>query len=227
MNYNIVMVAWTSFFFEDILALIPKSWAQRQQQELAHALFSSVDPKRTPDFREWIAALEKEYNLLAYQMGCWELFDLNDLPEDANLIGAKWVLKLKYKNGEYETHKARIVALGYQQLHDIDFFATFSPNASYVTIRLVMALTALPIWFSVDLDATGVFISAPLPPEEQVFLKCIPGYPLSLSYLSYPLSLSWRRQWRDATWWRGIWHPDEVVQGQRLADILESQRPDI
>jgi hypothetical protein len=26
-------------------------------------------------------------------MGCWELFDLNDLPEDANLIGAKWVLK--------------------------------------------------------------------------------------------------------------------------------------
>jgi len=31
-------------------------------------------------------------------MGCWELFDLKDLPEDANLIGAKWVLKLKYKN---------------------------------------------------------------------------------------------------------------------------------
>jgi hypothetical protein len=117
--------------FEDILALIPKSWAQRQQQQLAQALFSSVeeaalnahlidllmndhghkntkyttprdyfhavDPKRTPDFREWIAALEKEYNLLAYQMGCWELFDLNDLPEDANLIGAKWVLKLSTK----------------------------------------------------------------------------------------------------------------------------------
>jgi hypothetical protein len=81
-----------------------------------------------------------------------------------------------------------------------------------------MALTALPHWFSVDLDATGAFISAPLPPEEQVFLKCIPGY---------PLSLSWRRQWRDVTWWRGIWHPDEVVQGQRLADILGSQRPDI
>ena len=76
-------------------------------------------------------------------MGCWELFDLNDLPEDANLIGAKWVLKLKYKNGEYEKHKARIVALG------------------------------------VDLDATGAFVSAPLPPEEQVFLKGIPGYPLT------------------------------------------------
>jgi len=106
--------------------------------------FHAVDPKRTPDFREWNAALKKEYNLLAYQMGCWELFDLKNLPEYANLIGAKWVLKLKYKNGEYEKHKARIVALttlGYQQRQDIDFFATFSPTASYVTIRLVMALT--------------------------------------------------------------------------------------
>jgi hypothetical protein len=120
--------------------------------------FHAVDPKRTPDFREWNAVLEKEYNLLAYQMGCWERFDLKDLPEDANLIGAKWVLKLKYKNGEYQRHKARIVALGYQQRQDIDFFATFSPTASYVTICLVMALTDLPHWFSVDLSMLLVLL---------------------------------------------------------------------
>jgi hypothetical protein len=88
------------------------------------------------------------------------------------------VLKLKYKNGKYEKHKARIVALGYQQRQDIDFLATFSSTASYVTIRLVITLTVLPHWFSIDLNATGAFISAPLPPEEQVFLKGIPGYPL-------------------------------------------------
>ena len=123
--------------------------------------FHAVDPKRTPDYREWIETLGKEYNLLAHQMGCWELFDLKDLPQDANLIGAKWVLNLKYENGGYEKHNARIVALRYQQRQNIDFFATFSPTASYVTIRLVLALTALPNWFSVDLDATGAFISAP------------------------------------------------------------------
>ena len=108
-------------------------------------------------------------------MGCWGLIDLKDLPQDANLIGTKWVLKLKYKNGEYQKHKARIVALGYQQRQNIDFCATFSPNASYFTIRLVLALTALPIWFSADLDTTGALISAPLPSEEQVFLKGIPA----------------------------------------------------
>jgi hypothetical protein len=81
-----------------------------------------------------------------------------------------------YTNGEYERHKARIVALGYQQRKDVDYFASFSPTASYVTIRLVLALTVLPHWYGVDLDATGAFISAPLPPEEQGYLKA--GYDL-------------------------------------------------
>ena len=91
-------------------------------------------------------------------MGCSEVVDIDTLPNDANLIGVKWVFKLKYKNGEYERHKARIVALGYQQRKNVDYFASFSPTASYVTIRLVLALTALPHWYGVDLDATGAFI---------------------------------------------------------------------
>jgi hypothetical protein len=53
---------------------------------------------------------------------------------------------------------ARIVALGYQQRKNVNFFASFSPTASYVTIKLVLALTALPHWYGVDLDATGAFL---------------------------------------------------------------------
>ena len=138
----------------------------------------AIDPERTPDFREWLEAIRKEYNLLDKTMGCWEIVDIAELPHDANLIGVKWVFKIKFKNGIYERHKARIVALGYQQRKDVDYFASFSPTASYVTIRLVLALTALPGWFGVDLDATGAFISAPLPPTEQVYLKGIPGFEL-------------------------------------------------
>lgn len=140
--------------------------------------YHAADPQRTPDFRLWLDAIHKEYDLLDKTMECWEVVDIDTLPEDANLIGVKWVFKIKYKNGEYERHKARIVALGYQQRKDVDYFASFSPTASYVTIRLVLALTALPHWYGVDLDATGAFISAPLPPEEQVYLKGIPGFDL-------------------------------------------------
>ena len=110
----------------------------------------ATDPTRTPDYREWIEAIRKEYHLLDQTMGCWEIVDIETLPEDANLIGVKWVFKIKFKNGVYERHKARIVALGYQQRKDVDYFASFSPTASYVTIRLVLALTALPHWYGVD-----------------------------------------------------------------------------
>jgi hypothetical protein len=143
-------------------------------KDYAHA----IDPERSPDYRLWLEATRKEYELLDKTMGCWEVVDIDTLPQHANLIGVKWVFKIKYKNGEYERHKARIVALGYQQRKNVDFFASFSPTASYVTIRLVLAFTALPHWYGVHLDATGAFISAPLPPEEQVYLKGIPGYDL-------------------------------------------------
>ena len=139
---------------------------------------TAVDPRLTPDYREWGHATDSEYNLLNKIMRCWDEMDIKDLPPGANLIGTKWVLKLKYKNGEYERHKARIVALGYMQRRGKDFFASFSPTASYVCIRMILALTALPFWYSYDLDATGAFISSPLPPEEQVYLKPIEGFPL-------------------------------------------------
>ena len=81
-------------------------------------------------------------------MVCWEVVDIDTLPEDTNLIGVKWVFKIKFKNGEYDRHKSRIVALGYQQCKDVDYFASFSPTASYVTIRLVLALNCIAslIW---------------------------------------------------------------------------------
>jgi hypothetical protein len=78
-------------------------------KDYAHA----IDPERTPDYRLWLEATRKEYELLDKTMGFWtEVVDIDTLHQDANLIGVKWVFKIKYKNGEYERHKARIVALG-------------------------------------------------------------------------------------------------------------------
>jgi hypothetical protein len=119
--------------FADVLKLLPKSWSKpRQSSDKAHITSNSapsnaaqftcpkdyghaIDPERTPDYRLWLEATRKEYELLDKTMGCWEVVDIDTLPQDANLIGVKWVFKIKYKNGEYERHKARIVALGYQQ----------------------------------------------------------------------------------------------------------------
>ena len=95
------------------------------------------------------------------------------------LIFCKWVLKLKYTNGVYEKHKARIVARGFEQRKGVDYFHSFSPTASQVSLRLVLALTASPDFLSVDLDATSAFISAPLQGNEQVYMTAMPRLPSS------------------------------------------------
>ena len=130
-----------------------------------------------PDRVLWKAALDLEYGTLE-RMGCWRVVKLSTLPPGVKPITCKWVLKLKFANGVYEKHKARIVARGFEQRKGVDYFHSFSPTASQVSLRLVLALTASPGFLSVDLDATSAFISAPLQDNEQVYMTAVPGYPL-------------------------------------------------
>ena len=116
-------------------------------------------------------------------MECWEEVDLASVPAGHTLLDSDWVYKIKYKadadgNMTYDKHRARLVATGLQQRKGIDYPHSFSPRASYVTIRLIMAVTAIAGFVSYHLDATCAFISARLPPEEQVFTKAIAGFPL-------------------------------------------------
>ena len=99
------------------------------------------------------------------KMGCWKIVKLTSLPPGAKLINCRWVYKLKFRDGLYEHHHARLVAKGYQQEEGRDCFEIFLPSCSHSTIRLVLALTAVPGWYSLDLDAVCAFISNDLAPE--------------------------------------------------------------
>jgi hypothetical protein len=52
-----------------------------------------------------------------------------------------------HANSIFEKHRARIVAKGYLQKKDIDYFESFAPTASHITILLVLAITAVPGFF--------------------------------------------------------------------------------
>jgi len=109
-------------------------------------------------------------------MGCWEVKDIADMPEGAEIIGSKWVLKLKFRDGVYDKHRARLVALGYQQLKGRDFFETFAPACNQVSVRLILALTSMPGWEALDLDAEAAFVSSMLGEGEEVWMKVPPGF---------------------------------------------------
>jgi hypothetical protein len=112
--------------------------------------------------------MDKEIHLLQDVMGCWEVMNISDLPSNANLIVCKWVYKVKFRENVYDKHRARIVALGYHQCQGVDCFQSFIPTASQISVRLVMSLTSILGFRSIDMDTTCAFISAPLPQTEQV-----------------------------------------------------------
>ena len=83
---------------------------------------------------EWDAARLKEYEGLLEK----QVVEPAKLPPGARKLGVKEVLKVRGDNSP----KVRLVAQGFRQLPNTDYFETYSPVASISTIRMVVAIAA-------------------------------------------------------------------------------------
>ena len=102
----------------------------------------------------------------------WELMQK---PEDKEIIGLKWVYKIKYnEDGTIQKHKARLVAKGYSQLPGVDFNETFAPVVRMETIRTVLALAAQLKLQVYQLDVKSAFLNGEI--EEEVYVEQPQGY---------------------------------------------------
>ena len=119
----------------------------------------------------WIQAMDLEIVAL-HRNQTW---DLVEQPSEVNLIGCKWVYKLKHKpDGSIERYKARLVAKGYNQTHGLDYFETFSPVVKAATIRIILTMALSFQWEIRQLDVHNAFLNGEL--EEQVYMSQPPGY---------------------------------------------------
>jgi transposase InsO family protein len=88
-------------------------------------------------------------------------------PRGANVVPAKWVLKLKRNaNGEVCRFKARLVAKGFRQRYNGD---TFAPTLRSTTFRVSCALACQRGFALHQLDVTCAFLEPNL--EEEVFMR--------------------------------------------------------
>jgi histone deacetylase 1/2 len=119
----------------------------------------------------WVAAMDSEHQALMRNR-TWHLVPR---PRGKNIIGCKWVYKIKRKSdGGIDRYKARLVAKGYKQRYGIDYEDTFSPVVKAATIRLILSLAVSRDWCLRQLDVQNAFLHGVL--EEEVYMNQPPGY---------------------------------------------------
>lgn len=118
-----------------------------------------------PDQKEWMNAIISELNSLK-QNNTWKLVER---PKNKNVIGCKWVFKLKKdKTGEVEKYKARLVAQGFTQKFG-DFSETFSPVLKLTSFRVLTSLAVQHDFAIEHLDITTAYLNSEL--SEEIYME--------------------------------------------------------
>lgn len=119
----------------------------------------------------WRSAMADELTALQ-RHGTW---DLVSPPRDANIVGCKWVFRIKRKpDGTIDKYKARLVAKGFHQRPGVDYDETFSPVVKPVTIRVVLSLALARHWSLRQLDISNAFLHGAL--DKPVYMTQPPGF---------------------------------------------------
>ncbi len=120
---------------------------------------------------EWKRAADSEFNSLI-ENDTWELVPL---PEGKNIVGNKWVFKVKRdESGCVQRYKARLVAQGYSQTEGVDYNEVFSPVVRNTTIRSLLALSNAKNWEAHQMDVKTAFLQGNL--EEEIYMRQPDGY---------------------------------------------------
>lgn len=119
----------------------------------------------------WMLAMEEEIESLIKN----KTWTLVNLPKDKNLIGCKWVYKLKTDiNGKVKKFKARLVAQGFNQKFGVDYDQVFAPVAKHSTFRILLSVAASRDMAVYHFDAKTAFLNGEL--QEEIYMRQPPGY---------------------------------------------------
>ena len=124
---------------------------------------------KLPEADLWKEEAQKEIKSLQ-GLKVYTLVPKSNVPKEQNVIGSKWVFKVKTDN----TYKARLVAQGWNQVHGRDCGGTYAPVCRLQSIRMVLAIAAELNLEVRQLDVKTAFLYADI--EEEVYVKTALGF---------------------------------------------------
>jgi hypothetical protein len=132
---------------------------------------SYAEAMASPQRKQWSKAMIEEINALIKK----GVFKLGKLPYGKTAIGCKWVFKLKRDaDGNIVRFKARLVAQGFTQKKDRDFYKTFAPVARMTSQRIVISIASLENLNLYTIDVENAYLNGDI--DTQLFMKQPPGF---------------------------------------------------
>jgi Reverse transcriptase (RNA-dependent DNA polymerase) len=111
---------------------------------------SLAEARHRPDWELWEKGIIEELELLTP-------------PENANIVGSKWVFCTKKDAaGKVVCYKACLVVQGFSQVPGVDYFNTFAPVAKLASIRMVLALAVAKDMEIRQIDIKGAYLNGEL-----------------------------------------------------------------
>ena len=106
------------------------------------------------------------------QLRTWKLIDR---PPNTNIIGRKWVFKIKHgSSGKIMKYKAQLVVQGFTQVPRIDYTNIFAPVTKFDSLCALLAMAAWNNWEIYQMDVKNAYLNGVL--KEEIFMEQPPGF---------------------------------------------------
>jgi transposase InsO family protein len=122
------------------------------------------------DWQRWKRSMRTEYDQLI-RANTW---DLVPYERGMNVVGCRWVYKLKTLANGGTKEKSRLVAQGFTQVPGVDYEETYSPVVRYASLRALFALAAHHDWEVHHMDVRSAYLNGKL--EETIYMEQPAGF---------------------------------------------------
>jgi hypothetical protein len=152
------------------------------------ATYKEVMEMKNDDKSKWIKAITKELTNFD-QHKVWSKMPRSTMETGRKPLKTRWIFKIKNEVDGSLRYKARLVVKGYTQVAGIDYTETFSPVATDVTNRVVMAYALhQEDWELHVVDFDAAFLNAEV--KEDLFIEVPEGLSKIIDGSKYVMKLN-------------------------------------